>query len=278
MTRTFTGSQGNRLVADDAGPVEGRLIVFLHGGGQTRHSWRSAIDACARRGYHALAFDARGHGESDWTPGRYRIEDFAGDLRAVLVGLGKSAILVGASMGGLAALQALGDDPALPILALVLVDVVPRPDAAGASEVIAFMTGGATGFESLEAVAEAVASYLPGRSRQASPGGLMKNLRERDGRYFWHWDPTLLDDGGPGLESAELMEQVLGNLRIPILLVRGGNSRVVTHEQLRDFSTIAPRAEIVDVAGAAHMVAGDENDAFIAVVLGFIDRVPEIAP
>lgn len=275
MTRTFTGSRGNLLVADEAGPATGQLILFLHGGGQTRHSWKGAVDACARRGFHALAIDARGHGESDWTPNRYGIDAFADDVRAILAELGKPAVLVGASMGGLASLQALAEDPALPCVALVLVDVVPRPDAEGAAEVIAFMTSGASGFASPEAAAEAVARYLPGRRRQSDPGRLMKNLRERDGRYFWHWDPTLLENGGPGLRSAELMEGVLGRLRIPILLVRGGDSRVVTRRQLQAFRAIAPQAEIADVEGAAHMVAGDENDAFIAVVLDFVGRMAE---
>ena len=63
---------GLDLAADAAGPVGGPTILFLHGSGQTRQSWRRALAEAAARGYRGIALDLRGHGDSDWSPdGRY---------------------------------------------------------------------------------------------------------------------------------------------------------------------------------------------------------------
>ena len=85
-TLQFEGRDGLRLVADRWGDPADRPIVFLHGGGQTRHSWGGAAASVAQRGWQALTLDARGHGESDWSDaGDYRLVSFAEDLRLVVV-------------------------------------------------------------------------------------------------------------------------------------------------------------------------------------------------
>jgi non-heme chloroperoxidase len=109
-------------------------VVLLHGGGQTRHAWGGTTQVLATQGFLALALDLRGHGESDWAPdGDYGIDAHAADLRAVVAAFGRPALLVGASLGGLAALIAAGEAPRLEAPAIVLVDVTPRIDPAGAS-------------------------------------------------------------------------------------------------------------------------------------------------
>lgn len=49
------------------------------------------------------------------------------------------------------------------------------------------------GFENLEQAADAIAAYLPHRPRPTNLEGLKKNLRHREGRWFWHWDPAFLE-------------------------------------------------------------------------------------
>nr|EJI93896.1 alpha/beta hydrolase fold domain protein [Rhodococcus sp. JVH1] len=44
------------------------LVLLLHGGGQTRHSWRNTGQSLAADGWSAVAVDARGHGDSQWAP------------------------------------------------------------------------------------------------------------------------------------------------------------------------------------------------------------------
>ena len=103
----FVGAGGLELRADAFGDRSGPTVLLLHGGGQTRHSWGGTARLLAERGWRAVAVDLRGHGESAWAPdGRYSIDDFAADVVAVAGALGQRPVLVGASLGGVAALVA----------------------------------------------------------------------------------------------------------------------------------------------------------------------------
>jgi pimeloyl-ACP methyl ester carboxylesterase len=139
-----------------------------------------------------------------------------------------------------------------------------------------FMTSHPEGFASVEDAAAAVAEFLPHRPRPADPQGLAKNLRlGPDGRYRWHWDPKFLNRelSHRRRESwPDRLEHATRDVRCPMLLVRGRLSDVVSEETVRHFRALAPNAEYVDVADAAHMVAGDRNDAFTSSVVEFLAR------
>ena len=62
-------------------------------------------------------------------------------------------------------------------------------------------------------------------------------------------------------------------LRLPVLLVRGGRSDVLSRELAAEFLALVPHAEFADVGDAHHMVAGDQNDAFAVEVVEFLSRV-----
>jgi pimeloyl-ACP methyl ester carboxylesterase len=274
---TFRGAGGLRLVGDAVGPEDGAPVLFLHGGGQTRGSWGTTAARIARSGVLAISLDHRGHGDSEWPAasdaGAYDLSQFAGDACAVAAELGRPPVVVGASLGGLAGLMAEGEHG--PVLrALVLVDVAPRLENEGVSRIIGFMQSGLDGFASLEAAADAIAAYLPHRKRPRDLSGLAKNLRERDGRWHWHWDPRFVrrTSGDPSF-SRERLQAAARALRIPTLLVRGRMSDVVSEESVRELRDLVPHAEYTDVAGAAHMVAGDDNDAFSAAVVSFLARL-----
>ena len=269
----FAGAGGVRLAADVAGPEGGAPVVLLHGGGQTRASWKGAAGALAARGYRAVSLDLRGHGDSDWpVDGDYELDRFVDDLAGVLPLLGGPAVLVGASMGGLTALLAVGER-GLPAAALVLVDVTPRIEPEGVGKIRAFMTASPEGFASVEAAADAVAAYLPHRPRPADTSGLAKNLRlGDDGRWRWHWDPRFMSGARSAGAGGDRLEAAARALTLPTLLIRGGRSEIVSEAGARAFLEMAPHAEFIDVSGADHMVAGDANDVFNAAVLKFIDR------
>ena len=283
MSRSFTGAQGNRLVASEMGPG-GRPVLLLHGGGQTRHSWARTARLLAQAGWHAVALDQRGHGDSAWVEnGAYAFPDFAADAAAVARRIadeqGERPVAIGASLGGIAALLALGEasgDP--PFTGLILVDIVPQMDPRGVDRVQGFMRERAIeGFASVEEAADAVAAYLPHRSRPASLDGLKKNLRlHPDGRWRWHWDPRFID--GPRSVNTDwdgVEERLLAaaaSLTVPTLLVRGGSSELVTPEAAEEFLRLAPGADYVDVENARHMVAGDRNDVFADAITAFLAR------
>lgn len=283
----FKGASGNRLVADvhePRGDVHGNPALLLHGGGQTRHAWGGAARRIADAGHMAFTLDQRGHGDSAWVGDKgYAFDDYAADAvtvsRQITDQTGKPPVLVGASLGGISGLMAehLGGPNLL--AGLVLVDITPHMDADGVSRIQGFMAERMReGFETLEDAAAAIAAYLPHRAPRRSLDGLAKNLRQGDdGRYRWHWDPAFID--GPrninhGWESGQqrLIEAAQG-LTIPVLLVRGQQSELVTEEAVTAFREMVPHADFVDVSGAGHMVAGDRNDAFNDAISGFLDKL-----
>ena len=63
-------------------------------------------------------------------------------------------------------------------------------------------------------------------------------------------------------------------LRLPVLLVRGGASELVSPADVEQFLALVPGARYVDIANARHMVAGDVNDHFGVAVLEFLKSLP----
>jgi pimeloyl-ACP methyl ester carboxylesterase len=268
------------LVADAYGDPDpaGTPVVLLHGGGQTRHSWGNTAARLAGSGWYTLTVDLRGHGESGWSPDHlYSLNQFADDVARVVDHLGRPPVLVGASLGGNAALAALGHSPEL-AAALVLVDVSPFLQPAGTDRIRDFMTARPEGFASLAEAAEAVAAYQPHRPRPPRLDGLRKNLREVNGRWMWHWDPAfLLAIEDQVVQRNRMIDPVrLGaaatSLRIPTLLVRGGESDVLSVDDAARFLALVPHAEFATVVNAHHMVAGDDNAVFDDVLDDFLER------
>ena len=94
-TIEYVGSGGVTLMADVRGDPDANPILFMHGGGQTRHSWGGAAELLAERGWQTISIDLRGHGDSGWSEeGDYEAEHFAADINAVLATLGRKAVLV----------------------------------------------------------------------------------------------------------------------------------------------------------------------------------------
>lgn len=292
QTVHYQGTSGLTVVADVEGPDDGPVVMLLHGGGQNRMAWKGSGAALAARGYRVVALDARGHGDSAWDPAAdYEMETLAGDLLAVIDQIGaQRPAIVGASLGGITALEAhavVGHDDIFS--AVVLVDIAPKVENAGSRRVVSFMMANPDGFADLDEAAAAIAAYNPHRPPPANSGGLAKVLRQgADGRWRWHWDPSFIATRGALMLSdpaaweqerqtrADRLHESAGALVAPLLLIRGLLSDLVSDETVAALRAAAPRAEYVDVRGAGHMVAGDDNDAFTHAVATFLDR--HVAP
>ncbi|MDH3640487.1 MAG: alpha/beta hydrolase [Gammaproteobacteria bacterium] len=270
----WKASGGVTIAADSWGDPDGPLVLLQHGGGQTRHAWKGAGEALAAAGYHAVAFDARGHGDSDWAPdGVYGQDVMVEDLKCVVdVFDARRPVLVGASMGGGTSLVAVGEDH-VDATALVLVDIAPRIEPEGIDKIQAFMNQKPEGFDSLQQVADAIASYQPHREPPKNLDGLAKNLRlTEEGKYRWHWDPEFRTMRRDIHRREDRLEACSRRLALPTLLVRGGLSDVLSEQGARSFLNLCPHSEYVNVTGAGHMVAGDRNDIFGNAVVEFLSK------
>jgi pimeloyl-ACP methyl ester carboxylesterase len=279
QTVEFRGVDDLVLVADEwnsgtpSDPAR-PSILMLHGGGQNRFSWKNTGQILAEAGFHVVALDSRGHGDSGRSPdATYTVDALRDDTLRVLDQIGRPVVLIGASMGGMTGMLVADAAGPQKVTKLVLVDVVPRYDKDGSARIRDFMASGINGFETLEEAADAVAAYLPYRTKPRSPEGLKKNLRHRDGRWYWHWDPAFLtapdDDRFVRMQK---LEQAVTGLTIPILLIRGKLSDVVSPEGVNDFLAKVPSAEFVELSDAGHTAAGDDNDAFSDAVVQFVSR------
>jgi pimeloyl-ACP methyl ester carboxylesterase len=278
------GAEGLRLMADVHGPADGPPALLLHGLGQSRQSWGLAAAKLGTQGSRAYAVDQRGHGDSDRsTDGAYEHADFAADVLALCQGLGRPPLVIGASMGGIAALVAQGMREVQLFRGLLLVDITPDVDMVGGRRIVSFMSLSPDGYADLNEAAEAIAAYRGGRGKP-SPNGLRRVLRQgTDGRWRWHWDPRILDARKALLTDPDAVEAYRERMRVgmtagaqqlkvPTMLVRGGSSDVVTRAAAEALLRLIPHADFVDVEDASHMIAGDRNDAFTAAVIDFAHR------
>jgi len=277
MTIRFAGYDGIKLAADVAGDPANPCILLLPAFGQTRAAWSRAAKALAAAGRYVVTLDLRGHGESDWAPRRhYTLGDIVQDVTAVISQLPSRPAVVGAGLGGLAALAAIGEQ-AEPIgCALVLVDAAPRMARQGLDRMSALMTIDTAGFSSVEEAAEAVAPYLP-NSGIPSLAEIQRHLRRADdGRFRWHIDPAyhaFTEDASVRLSALQRLNAAAAAVRIPTALVRGEASATIDQDSIANFRALVPHAEFADLAGVGGAIVGDRNDAFDATILEFLERV-----
>jgi pimeloyl-ACP methyl ester carboxylesterase len=277
IVSTFVTRGGLQLTGDVVGDDRKGAVVLAHGGGQTRHSWASTAERLAERGFLTISLDLRGHGDSDWDmDGDYGTERYAEDLIDVAATLPRPPALIGASLGGIAGMVAEAVIAPGTFASLTLVDIIPRSDPAGVEKIMGFMGAHLEdGFPTLAAAADSIAAYLPHRKRPNDLSGLRKNLRlGEDGRYRWHWDPKFVlgvrRDRPAGF--GDDLEARCAEIDIPIHLIRGRMSELVSLDAAQAFVAKLRRGAFTDVADAGHMVAGDRNDVFLDAVVAFLDR------
>lgn len=258
-------------------------VLLAHGGGQTKRAWKRVSVLLAAQGFRAIALDLRGHGESDWAEdGAYDVADFAQDLIAVARSFERRPALIGASLGGLAGITAEGVLAPGRFASLTLVDVAPQMEEGGVARIVSFMAAHAhEGFASPEEAARVISDFLPHRPSRKASSGLTHYLRQRpDGRYYWHWDPAFIvsvirrraDGEEASMIARTELAEAASRLTLPVHLIRGGSSDLVSAESVAHFRQLVPHAQYTDIAEATHMVVGDQNDAFGDAILDFLVR------
>jgi esterase len=252
-------------------------LVLLHGGNQSSHSWDLVSLHLADR-YHVLALDQRGHGDSEWA----RDADYSADAMAedALAFIQQHdlvrPIVMGHSMGGRVTLELLSKETDLP-RAAVFVDVGPEISGDGVVAIRDFVQSNVE-FDDLEAFIERVTEYDPYRTREHITRTARYNLIERsDGKYIAKSDRILHDPEFRSHREKSGQRSIgLDDVRvfdIPALVVRGGNSRVLTEKGAERFAGALPQGQLRTVPDCGHNVHSQNTLGFIEAVDPFLDAL-----
>lgn len=233
---------------------DGPTTIFLHGGSLTAHTWDMVCAALSPR-IRCVALDLRGHGGSGWSDD-YRIEDSVGDVVALADHLGPGRVhLVGMSLGGCVAghaAGALGER----IASLTFVDVAAQVVFEASANMRRFM-GGIGVVASIEAIAAKALEASPRTDpdlltyrystlmKPTAEGYVLKADRREPPRF-----PHIL---GKVAELADLAPAV----SCPVLVARGGRSRVVTDAAAADFAGRFSRGAWTVIPDAGHNIQED---------------------
>jgi pimeloyl-ACP methyl ester carboxylesterase len=250
-------------------------VVFLHGGGQNAHTWDTVLVALGRP---AIAVDLPGHGHSDRRSDRlYSPWENAIAVAELIEHIAPRALaVIGMSLGGATTIRLAATRPDLCRRA-VLVDVTPQindPTRAlttmelGSVALIA----GPPLYDTFEEMAQAAIALSPFRAASGVRRGVRHNaMRLEDGRWTWRYDlfgPRPEGDSS-WVDFTPLWEDV-GAIAVPVLFVRGGESKYVRDEDIEEMRLRLPSIDVVDVPGAGHAVQSDQPLALVDLIMRFI--------
>jgi pimeloyl-ACP methyl ester carboxylesterase len=262
---------GRRLAAivwgDPGAPAE---VVLLHGGAQNAHTWDTvalALDV------PLVAVDLPGHGLSDWRDDHaYSPMNMADDVAVAVRSLAPDArAVVGMSLGGITAICLASRHPEL-VRRLVVVDVTPGTDHAKAEPIIAFISGPES-FASFDEILSRTIEFNPTRSESSLRRGVVHNAKENpDGTWTWKWDPNRPPESSGVPDFTSLWDDVSA-IEVPLMLVRGGTSKVTGDEDVDELRRRQPDARVEVVDGAGHSIQGDKPLELARLLEDFALRV-----
>ncbi len=272
-----------RLRVEEAGRGEPPLVL-LHGFAASTFTWRAVLGPLARR-HRVVAFDRPGFGFSDRPDPSHALDRFwyrpEGAVTAtfgVIDALGLDRpVLVGSSAGGAVAV---GTALARPsgVRALVLVDAAvlsgdgPPPGVAAVARLPAarrwmpwLLRAGASRAASRPGALAVRAWHDPAGITPEIAEGYLAPLRVPG------WDRALW--GMTREVGRSRLDERLGELALPTLVVTGDDDRVVPAERSRRLAAAIPGAELAVIEAAGHLPHEERPAAFLDAVERFLGRV-----
>ena len=244
--------------------------LLMHGIGNYGRYWDLFADAIAGR-LRLVAPDARGHGDSAKPASGYESADFVGDAELVMSFYGADArwLVVGHSMGGYHATALTLAHPER-VSGLVLVDVGPRSEPTGSGRARRLSLERPDRFANAEAARAYLLETSPGYSEAVYANRLAWVFRRDGDGLVWRSSKDALRQILESTASRSWRDVWgrLGEIRIPVLVVRGTRSPSFAAETARQMLATLPHAELVEL-DAAHNVALDQPRALADAVIRF---------
>jgi pimeloyl-ACP methyl ester carboxylesterase len=274
------------VFVQEAGPLDGVPVLFVHGTGAWSEAWRGAMKATAESGARAIAIDLPPFGFSQRPPEpRYGKLDQGKRIVAVLEALDlKQAILVGHSFGGGPTTEAALLAPQR-VRALILVDA-----ALGISSDDAAAPPSSALVDSLLAVQPlrdaVVATFLtnPRFTRKLLQGFIDDPARATDdwvGLYqrplvvtgttaaVGAWLPTLI---APKTVSASERPASYKAMKTPLYVIWGDRDTITPLDQAKRLVTLAPRSDLAIMRGVGHIPQIEDPDGFAKVLVAALAK------
>lgn len=254
------------------GDPRAQSVLLLHGSNQSAHSWDLVSLHLADR-FHVFALDQRGHGDSEWSrDSDYSSSAMGLDAAAFINAMGLDhLIVVGHSMGGQNAMRLTLSHPER-VTRLCLVDIGPELSDEGAKSIRRFITE-TREFDDIDHFVERVQQYDPYRSREHIERTVRYNLLQRaDGKFISKHDhgPRLKATGEHRARGDRFTLDDVSDLPMPLLLIRGADSTILTAEAAERFATTVPDGKLVTVPDAGHNVHGQNTPAFLDALVPFL--------
>ena len=274
-------ANGLKLNYQEWGDAGSPPVVMLHGFGVSGHMFDEFAQRAQGR-YRLIALDQRGHGDSEWSEaGDYTRDAFVNDVEAFRAAIGLDRfVLIGHSMGGLNAVSYTVRFPEH-VSALVLVDVGPESSKEGVDNIVRF-TRGPDELE-FEQFVEMAHRFNQRRTMENIRDRMRHRLKQSEtGKWTWKFDKRFRQpDSGlriGGELSNDQTWQLFRDIKVPTLLVRGGESDVLSQDVAERAVREMTRATLRVVPGAGHSVPGDNPDDFTFVVQDFLTALDSPIP
>ena len=204
----YVEANGLRFHYLDWGDPANPPLVLLHGVGQTCHTW-DLFAAAMSSHFHLMAFDQRGHGDTDWAADKdYSRQSMVKDVGAFTTALGlERFFLTGMSMGGANSLSFTAKNPDR-VEALVVVDVGPRVEHKGVQNIRNFMRDFRE-FDSLDEAAAVIHKFNPRRPLEViRKYTVVYNLKQLpSGKWTWKYD-TYFSEGHSRIDVKQMQEEL----------------------------------------------------------------------
>jgi len=252
-------------------------MVIVHGLYGVSDNWLSTAKALAVN-FEVYLIDQRNHGRSPHR-GQHTYENMRDDLLGFLKDMGlDSAVLMGHSMGGKTIMCFAQHHPER-VRSLIVVDIAPKSyKDAGRKEPLSH-------YGIMRAMKEVDFSVAKSRrdvdrmlgqtiKQERIRRFLMKNLRQEEGKkYSWALNLDVLmrelDNIMDGVNE-KCFDPAFPVTGIPVLFIRGADSRYILDEDMDFIQGIFPFAELETIPGAGHWVHAEQPEAFVNAVTKFV--------